>query len=181
LAEITIRTTTRVPGRLAGAVAGSSVTAPARENTAMPLNDETTQAHRPPRGADVKALDQALRATAAKAPAAAPAVERRHAPRQVYQVPGTLEPVAFGTVDDVRVVTRDADARGTGFVSTGQLPEGTRAVLHLPAADGRTQRIECRVRRSVEIGNGLFEGSVEFLGDQPQFSETRIKLTPYRR
>ena len=126
----------------------------------------------------MKVLDQALRATASATP---PAVERRQAPRQTYQVPATLEPVAFGKVEDVRVVTRDADARGTGFVSTGQLPEGTRAVLHLPAPDGKTQRIECRVRRSREIGNGLFEGSVEFLGDQPQFSETRIKFTPTRR
>jgi hypothetical protein len=132
--------------------------------------DESTQAQ----GDGVKVLDRALRATA-------PAVERRQTARQVYEVPGTLEPVAFGKVEDVRVVTRDADARGTGFVSTGQLPEGTRAVLHLPLPDGKTQRIECRVRRSREIGNGLFEGSVEFLGDQPQFSDTRIKFTPTRR
>ena len=129
----------------------------------------------------VKLLDQALRATATSTAPAAPAADRRQAPRQAYQVPGTLEPVSFGKVQDVRVVTRDADARGTGFVSTGQLPEGTRAVLHLPAPDGQTQRIECRVRRSREIGNGLFEGSVEFLGDQPQFSETRITFKSARR
>lgn len=134
-----------------------------------------------PQADGVKVLDEALRATAASEAPAAPAVERRHAARQVYSVPATLEPVAFGKIEDVRVVTRDADARGTGFVSTGQLPEGTRAVLHLPAPDGKTQRIECRVRRSREIGNGLFEGSVEFLGDQPQFSETRIKFNPTRR
>lgn len=132
-----------------------------------------------PQADGVKVLDEALRAAAASS-ATAPGVERRQAPRQTYHVPATLEPVAFGKIEDVRVVTRDADARGTGFVSTGQLPEGTRAVLHLPAPDGKTQRIECRVRRSREIGNGLFEGSVEFLGDQPQFSETRIKLTPTR-
>ena len=143
----------------------------------MSPNDQQTQGTP---GDGVKVLDQALRAatSAARVP---PAAERRQAPRQAYRVPGTLEPVSFGKVDDVRVVTRDADARGTGFVSTGQLPEGTRAVLHLPTADGRTERIECRVRRSREIGNGLFEGSVEFLGEQPQFSDTRIKFTPTRR
>lgn len=140
--------------------------------------DESSQAQGP-QADGVKVLDEALRAAAASS-ATAPGVDRRQATRLTYQVPATLEPVAFGKIEDVRVVTRDADARGTGFVSTGQLPEGTRAVLHLPAPDGKTQRIECRVRRSREIGNGLFEGSVEFLGDQPQFSETRIKLTPTR-
>ncbi len=104
-------------------------------------------------------------------------VERRKAPRLKYQVVATLEPVAIGP-DDVRVVTRDADANGTGFVSSAPMAEGSRAVLHLPSPDGEeTQRIECRVRRSRELGNGLFEGSVEFLGDQPRFSDTRIKAT----
>lgn len=103
-------------------------------------------------------------------------VERRHAKRLKYAVAATLEPVSSGP-EDVRVVTRDADARGTGFVSSGELPEGSRAVLHLPDDEGRMQRIECRVRRSRELGNGLFEGSVEFLGEQPQFSDTRIRPT----
>lgn len=144
----------------------------------MPPKDDSMQMHLP-QEADIKLLDQALRASSP--PATAPAIERREAPRQVYRAPGKLEPVSFGKVAEVNVVTRDADPRGTGFVATGQLPEGTRAVMHLPAPDGQTQRIECRVRRSREIGNGLFEGSVEFLGHQPQFSETRIKFTPYRR
>jgi hypothetical protein len=107
-------------------------------------------------------------------------VERRQAARLKYQVVATLEPVASGP-DDVCVVTRDADAKGAGFLSSGDLPEGSRAVLHLPAPDGgdaEPQRIECRVRRSREVANGLFEGSVEFLGEQPQFSETRIRPTP---
>ena len=109
--------------------------------------------------------------------------ERRQVPRLKYQVVATLEPVAVGP-DDVRVVTRDADPKGTGFVSSGPIAEGARAVLHLPAPEGQPdaepQRIECRVRRSREIGNGLFEGSVEFVGEQPQFSDTRIKPTIVR-
>jgi hypothetical protein len=115
-------------------------------------------------------------AAALKAAFPPPKVERRQSKRLKYQVVATLEPVASGP-DDVRVVTRDADPRGTGFVSSGELPEGSRAVLHLPAPDGdrEPQRIECRVRRSRELGNGLFEGSVEFLGDQPQFSDIRIQ------
>jgi hypothetical protein len=116
---------------------------------------------------DVSALNEAV---------AAP--DRRQAPRLDYQVVATLEPIAVGP-DDVRVVTRDADSRGTGFVASGPLAEGSRAVLHLPSpeADGETQRIECRVRRSRDLGNGMFEGSVEFLGEQPQFSEIRIRPT----
>ncbi len=142
----------------------------------MPLKDESTQ----PLVDDVKALNEALRATT-DGTATAPSSDRRQAPRQAYHVSGTLEPVSAGAPDDVQVVRGDADARGTGFVSTGELPEGARAVLHLPTPDGRTQRIECRVRRSREIGNGLFEGSVEFLGEQPQFSETRIRPKSVRR
>lgn len=133
--------------------------------------------------ADVKALDAALRAAASTSPQEGSAGhDRREVPRQRYQVSATLEPVAFGAApDDVPVVTRDADARGMGYVAGGALLEGTRAVMHLPTPDGQTQRIECRVRRNREIANGLFEGSVEFLGEQPQFSETRIRMTPPRR
>jgi c-di-GMP-binding flagellar brake protein YcgR len=110
-------------------------------------------------------------------------VERRQAARLKYQVVATLEPVATNGPEDVKVVTRDASTSGTGFVSAGSLPEGSRAVLHLPDpnGDGEPQRIECRVRRSREIGNGLFEGSVEFVGAQPQFSDTRIRPTTPRR
>ena len=141
----------------------------------MPVKDQPTQTPvHPP--ADVTALDDALRATTAP-----PATDRREAPRRPYQVSATLEPVSLaGTPADVRVVTRDADPRGTGYVATGGLREGARAVMHLPTPDGRTQRIECRIRRSREIGNGLFEGSVEFIGVQPQFSETRIRMTRFQ-
>jgi hypothetical protein len=106
--------------------------------------------------------------------------ERRQTPRLKYQVVATLEPVSTNGPDDVSVVTRDANATGAGFLSSGDLPEGSRAVLHLPAPDGQgePQRIECRVRRSREVANGLFEGSVEFYGDQPQFSDTRIRPVP---
>jgi hypothetical protein len=124
---------------------------------------------------NVRAMHRAL-------PAPALAGDRRHAPRMKYEAAGMLEPVATNAPGDVRVVTRDADPQGTGFVSSADVPEGSRAVLHLPAPDGegRTQRIECRVRRSRELGNGLFEGSVEFLGAQPQFSDTRIRPAAFR-
>ena len=104
-------------------------------------------------------------------------VERRQAPRLKYQVVATLEPVSTKGPEDVCVVTRDASTSGASFLSSGDLPEGSRAVLHLPAPDGQSepQRIECLVRRSREVANGLFEGSVEFVGDQPQFSDTRIR------
>jgi hypothetical protein len=120
---------------------------------------------------DVVALNDALNAAVRDRK-----VERRQVPRVKYQVEATLEPVAENA-QDVNVFTRDADPKGTGFVSSKPMPEGSRAVLHLPPKDGQTepQRIECRVRRSREIANGLFEGSVEFLGNQPQFSDTRIK------
>jgi hypothetical protein len=145
-------------------------------------------------GQDDEGADDALcysdpaAAQAPALPAPEPLTERRQTPRMTFKAAGTIEPVATGAAGDVHVVTRDADPRGTGFVAAGPLPEGTRAVLHLPAptedgtaSTGRTQRIECRVRRSRELGNGLFEGSVEFVGEQPQFSDTRISVAPMRR
>ncbi len=138
----------------------------------MPSENETNPVS--PEQKDIAGVvDEAAALNAAFPPAK---VERRQAKRLKYQVVATLEPVASGP-EDVRVVTRDADAHGTGFVSSSPLPEGSRAVLHLPAPDGgdEPQRIECRVRRSRELGNGLFEGSVEFFGEQPQFSDVRIQ------
>jgi hypothetical protein len=113
-------------------------------------------------------------------PSAAPAVERRAAPRSNYRVVGTLETVGTGDAHrDVRVMTRDADPAGTGFVAEGEtLPAGRRAVLHVPGPDGQTRRIECHVRRSSAVaGNpGWFEGHVEFTGEQPVFSDKRIRF-----
>lgn len=115
---------------------------------------------------------------------AAPAVERRSAPRSNYRVVGTLETVGTGGAHrDVRVMTRDADPAGTGFVAEGvTVPEGRRAVLHVPGPDGQTRRIECHVRRSNALsGNpGWFEGHVEFTGEQPVFSDKRIRFQSKR-
>jgi hypothetical protein len=141
----------------------------AQEQNSQPVNSSQPQQVRQ----DAAALDAAFPTRR---------VERRQTPRLKYQVVATLEPVASGP-DDVCVVTRDASETGAGFLSSGDLPEGSRAVLHLPAPDGQgeAQRIECRVRRSREVANGLFEGSVEFLGEQPQFSDTRIRPNPATR
>lgn len=117
-------------------------------------------------------------------PAGAPEADRRSAPRSNYRVVGTLETVGTGDAHrDVRVLTRDADPAGTGFVAEGdELGEGQRAVLHVPGPDGRTRRIECRVRRSNAMASapGWFEGSVEFIGEQPVFSDKRIRFQSKR-
>ena len=141
----------------------------AQEQNSQPVNSSQPQQVRQ----DAAALDAAFPTRR---------VERRQTPRLKYQVVATLEPVASGP-DDVCVVTRDASETGAGFLSSGDLPEGSRAVLHLPAPDGQgeSQRIECLVRRSREVANGLFEGSVEFVGEQPQFSDTRIRPNPVAR
>ena len=138
----------------------------------MPQNDD---------GAKVQFSDAAPavdRIAAVNQALPGPRVERRKTPRIKYQVVATLESVTTGP-DDVRVVTRDASPHGTGFVSSGALAAGSRAVLHVPNPDGsgEAERIECRVSRSNNLGNGLFEGSVEFFGEQPRFSETRIRPT----
>jgi hypothetical protein len=40
----------------------------------------------------------------------------------------------------------------------------------LPAATGRSISVACRVRRSRELGNGWFDGLVEFLKPQPELT-----------
>ena len=125
-------------------------------------------------------LAQADQVIAALGDAFPPAQERRQAPRLRYQVRARLELVdeltgkPFG---ESMLHTRDLDPSGSGFVTPYQIAENERAVLCLPSphTGGSERRINCRVRRSREVGNGWFEGTVEFDQEQPVFSHTRIR------
>ena len=114
-----------------------------------------------------------------------PKLERRRAPRVRYQVVATLEvdgeertrPGGLLPENRTDLHTRDLDANNSGFVSPHQLTPGESAILNLPTPTGETRRIECRVRRSRPVAEGLFEGCVEFTGgEQPVFSDRRIKV-----
>ena len=110
--------------------------------------------------------------------------ERRATSRNPYRVRATLETAAIGAGHrDVALWTRDADGAGTGFYAAEGVDEGRRAVLHVPGPDGRRRHIECRVRRSQPVPEapGWFEGSVEFLGEQPVFSDRKIRAGTKRR
>jgi hypothetical protein len=102
--------------------------------------------------------------------------DRRKEPRYRYQVRARLELVDEDgqTVDSTSLHTRDVNSRGTGFVTSGDVSNDTRGVLHLPEPGGNTTRVACRVRRSREAGAGWFEGVVEFDDNQPVFSSKRI-------
>ena len=104
--------------------------------------------------------------------------ERRKEPRYRYQVRARLELVDDNglPVDSTSLHTRDLSSRGTGFVTSGDVADDARGVLHLPGpgGKGKTTKVACRVRRSREAGNGWFEGVVEFEQKQPVFSSKRI-------
>lgn len=107
-----------------------------------------------------------------------PRVDRRSRPRLKYRTVAKLQP---GGADDenITLYTRDADPKGSGFVSNTPLAEDQEAMLNVPGPDGQPRRIACRVKRSRPIADGWFEGCVEFAGEQPVFCETRI--WPQRR
>lgn len=127
---------------------------------------------------EVAEADQLIAALADAFPQRASKAERRKEPRYRYQVRARLELVDENgrPVESASLHTRDMNSRATGFVTSGDVSDDTRGVLHLPALDGAgpTTKIACRVRRSREAGNGWFEGMVEFESDRPVFSSKRI-------
>lgn len=126
----------------------------------------------------LRELAEADQVIAALADAFPPEKERRKAPRLRYQVRAKLELVdedgeAF---ESQTLHTRDFNDSATGFVTTADLARVGRGVLHVPAPDGSggVEKIACRVSRSNDVGNGWYEGTVEFDSKQPVFSHTKI-------
>ena len=125
---------------------------------------------------EVAEADQLIAALSVAFPQ--PRQDRRKEPRYRYQVRARLELVdeTGRPVESTSLHTRDVNTRATGFVTSGDVADDARGVLHLPAPEGngKTTKLACRVRRSREAGNGWFEGVVEFDEKQPVFSSKRI-------
>lgn len=95
-------------------------------------------------------------------------IDRRHWSRTSYRTQAWLAPAdAEGAVRPPLIRTRDINPCGLGFIARQDLSALGEAILQLPLATGRLVHVACRVRRSLELGNGWFDGLVEFLQPQP--------------
>ncbi len=100
-----------------------------------------------------------------------PLIDRRQMPRVAFAAAAALAPAdATGAVRQPAIRTRDLNPLGLGFVSRQDLSVLGEAVLRLPGPSGRVVCVPCRVRRSRELGNGWFDGLVEFLQPQPMLT-----------
>ncbi len=106
-----------------------------------------------------------------------PWIDRRHFPRAIYQTVAWLAPADDGGAMRRPIIrTRDINLVGLGFRARQDLSALGEAVLRLPAATGRSISVACRVRRSRELGNGWFDGLVEFLTPQPDLTISNGQL-----
>jgi hypothetical protein len=133
------------------------------------------------RGAELREVaeaDQLIAALADAFPQRANQADRRKEPRYRYQVRARLELVdeTGRPVESASLHTRDLNTRATSFVTSGEVSNDSRGVLHLPGLDGTgpTTKVACRVRRIREAGNGWFDGVVEFEEGQEVFCSKRI-------
>jgi hypothetical protein len=97
---------------------------------------------------------------------------RRALPRLPYRVRGRLRLFSDGPRSTPRVIyTRDAHARGLGFITPHRLPLGYGGFVEFVGPDGRHRRIQCTLHRCREAAPGWFEGAVCFNREQPELSE----------
>ena len=95
-------------------------------------------------------------------------IDRRQLPRVAFAVRAALAPADDrGAVRPPAIRTRDLNRLGLGFLARQDLSVLGEAVLRLPGVAGRVVCVACRVRRSRELGNGWYDGLVEFAVPQP--------------
>ncbi|HVT87603.1 MAG TPA: hypothetical protein VHD56_02015 [Tepidisphaeraceae bacterium] len=97
---------------------------------------------------------------------------RRSMTRYPYRVKAGIEIIEGSGMHpsrSVQVYTRDANARGLGFVSNRELSLGVKARLHLPSPADRPRWIACSIVRCRSFIDGWFEGAVLFDNDQRMF------------
>ena len=98
-------------------------------------------------------------------------IDRRQLPRTCYPTHAYLAPADdAGATRPPVIRVRDFNQRGLGFRARVDLSALDEAVLRLPVAANRVIALACRVRRSMELGNGWFDGLVEFLQPQPNLT-----------
>ena len=98
--------------------------------------------------------------------------ERRALVRIPHRVQGRLRLFSDTPHVPPRVIyTRDAHARGLGFITPHRLPLGHGGFVEFPGPDGRPRRLQCTLHRCREAAPGWYEGAVCFNREQPELSE----------
>jgi hypothetical protein len=104
-------------------------------------------------------------------------IDRRHTPRISYQTTAWLAPAdETGAIRRPIIRTRDLNPNCMGFRTRQDISALGEAILRLPAATGRCIAVACRVRRSLELGDGWFDCLIEFLQPQPDLAVRHAKL-----
>ena len=111
--------------------------------------------------------------SALEAGAAEPFIERRQCPRMQYRVRAMLRLFSDPPGSPPWLLfTRDAGARGLGFITAHRLPLGYGGIVELAAPDGRMLSIQCTLNRCREAAAGWFEGALHFNRNQHLLSPT---------
>ena len=106
-----------------------------------------------------------------------PRIDRRHVPRILYRTTAWLAPADdTGAVRRPIIRTRDLNPRCMGFISRQDISALGEAILRLPTASSRGLAVACKVRRSLELGNGWFDCLIEFLQPQPDLATRHAQL-----
>jgi hypothetical protein len=104
-------------------------------------------------------------------------IDRRHLPRQSYQTTAWLVPAdETGAIRRPIIRTRDLNVRCMGFRTKQDVSALNEAILRLPGSTGRCIAVACRVRRSMELGDGWFDCLIEFLTPQPDLAQRHALL-----
>ncbi|HZL38487.1 MAG TPA: hypothetical protein VFC78_24470 [Tepidisphaeraceae bacterium] len=96
--------------------------------------------------------------------------ERRCVGRAPYRAHARLR--LFSDLPDTpawTLYTRDANARGVGFITPHRLPLGYGGLIDLAGPDGTSRSIPCTLLRCREAAPGWYEGSLYFNRHQPDF------------
>ena len=106
-----------------------------------------------------------------------PRIDRRSLPRISYRTTAWLAPADdTGAIRRPIIRTRDLNPRCMGFLTRQDISALGEAILRMPTATSRCLAVSCKVRRSLEIGNGWFDCLVEFLQPQPDLATRHAKL-----
>jgi hypothetical protein len=94
----------------------------------------------------------------------------RHLPRMDYRVRATLKLYSdIAGTGPWRLYTRDANARGLGFLTPHRLPLGYGGTVELRAPTGDVVTVPCTLLRCREVASGWFDGALCFNRDQAMF------------
>jgi len=106
-----------------------------------------------------------------------PRIDRRSLPRISYRTTAWLAPADdTGAIRRPIIRTRDLNPRCMGFLTRQDISALGEAILRMPTTTTRCLAVGCKVRRSLELGNGWFDCLIEFLQPQPDLAMRHAKL-----